>query len=203
MSHASSGCPPVTASPSHCSPQCCPALLHPMGTRAASPAGTAGMSQGSGRAHGEGCCLLQVGKGSAGTHPAAQKARKAGSRAGVHNYVLSVPVRTASPALPPSLPANLSLWTLQFYWSYSFPLDTTRSERERNSTGKKRRISRKGVWVRTRESGGGLSKGSKGGLLHSQLVELGQLLRGRRDIRAKKVIVIEYNKSHQKSRTKL
>lgn len=76
-------------------------------------------------------------------------------------------------------------------------------ERERNSTGKKRRISRKGMWVRTRESGGGLSKGSKGGLLHSQLVELGQLLRGRRDIRAKKVIVIEYNKSHQKTRTKL
>lgn len=174
-----------------------------MGTRAASPAGTAGMSQGSGRAHGEGCCLLRVGKGSAGTHPAAQKARKAGSRAGVHSYALSVPMRTSSPALPPSLPANLSLWTLQFYWSYSFPLDTTRSERERNSTGKKRRISRKGVWVRTRESGGGLSKGSKGGLLHSQLVELGQLLRGRRDIRAKKVIVIEYNKSHQKSRTKL
>lgn len=31
-------------------------------------------------------------------------------------------------------------------------------------------------------------------MLHSQLVELGQLLRGRRDIRAKKVIVIEYNK---------
>lgn len=203
MSHASSGCPPVTASSSHCSPQCCPALLHPAGTRAASLAGAVGMSQGSGWAHGEGCCLLWVGKGGAGTRPAAQKARKAGSRAGVHNYVLSVPVRTASPALPPSLPANLSLWTLQFYWSYSFPLDTTRSERERNSTGKKRRISRKGVWVRTRESGGGLSKGSKGGLLHSQLVELGQLLRGRRDIRAKKVIVIEYNKSHQKSRTKL
>lgn len=203
MSHASSGCPPVTASSSHCSPQCRPALLHPAGTRAASLAGAVGMSQGSGWAHGEGCCLLWVGKGGAGTRPAAQKARKAGSRAGVHNYVLSVPVRTASPALPPSLPANLSLWTLQFYWSYSFPLDTTRSERERNSTGKKRRISRKGVWVRTRESGGGLSKGSKGGLLHSQLVELGQLLRGRRDIRAKKVIVIEYNKSHQKSRTKL
>lgn len=33
-----------------------------------------------------------------------------------------------------------------------------------------------GGWVRTRESGGGLPKGSKGGLLHSQLMELGQLL---------------------------
>lgn len=91
----------------------------------------------------------------------------------------------------------------QLHFSYLFLLDTAIFERERNSTGKKRRISRKGVWVRTRESGGGLSKGSKGGLLHSQLVELGQLLRGRRDIRAKKVIVIEYNKSHQKARTKL
>lgn len=36
-----------------------------------------------------------------------------------------------------------------------------------------------GRWVRTRESGGGLrSEGGKGGLLHSQLVELGQLLKG-------------------------
>lgn len=38
----------------------------------------------------------------------------------------------------------------------------------------------KGVWregrVRTRESGGGLSEGGKGGLLHSQLMELCQLL---------------------------
>lgn len=33
-------------------------------------------------------------------------------------------------------------------------------------------------WVRTGEGRGGLSKGVKGGLLHSQLVELGQLLRG-------------------------
>lgn len=85
------------------------------------------------------------------------------------------------------------------YLSYLFPLNKTSLERERNSTGKKRRKSVKGIWVRTRESGGGLSKGSKGGLLHSQLVELGQLLRGRRDIRTKKVIVIEYNKSHQKN----
>lgn len=30
-------------------------------------------------------------------------------------------------------------------------------------------------WVRTRESGGGLSEGGKGGLLHSQLMELCQL----------------------------
>lgn len=36
-----------------------------------------------------------------------------------------------------------------------------------------------GTWrVRTRESGDGLSQGGKGGLLHSQLVELGQLLKG-------------------------
>ena len=34
------------------------------------------------------------------------------------------------------------------------------------------------LWVRTRESRGGLSKRGKGGLLHSQLVELGQLLKG-------------------------
>ena len=34
-----------------------------------------------------------------------------------------------------------------------------------------------GLWVRTRESGGGLSERGKGGLLHSQLVELGQLLK--------------------------
>lgn len=34
------------------------------------------------------------------------------------------------------------------------------------------------LWVRTRESRGGLSEGGKGGLLHSQLVELGQLLKG-------------------------
>lgn len=33
-------------------------------------------------------------------------------------------------------------------------------------------------WVRTRESRGGLSERGKGGLLHSQLVELAQLLRG-------------------------
>lgn len=37
---------------------------------------------------------------------------------------------------------------------------------------------REGLWVHTRESRGGLSEGGKGGLLHSQLVELGQLLRG-------------------------
>lgn len=35
---------------------------------------------------------------------------------------------------------------------------------------------RKGSWVRTGESGGGLSEGRKGGVLHGQLVELGQLL---------------------------
>lgn len=35
---------------------------------------------------------------------------------------------------------------------------------------------RKGSWVRTGESGVGLSEGRKGGLLHGQLVELGQLL---------------------------
>lgn len=34
------------------------------------------------------------------------------------------------------------------------------------------------LWVRTRESRGGLSERGKGGLLHSQLVELGQLLKG-------------------------
>lgn len=34
------------------------------------------------------------------------------------------------------------------------------------------------LWVRTRESRGGLSEGGKGRLLHGQLVELGQLLRG-------------------------
>lgn len=33
-------------------------------------------------------------------------------------------------------------------------------------------------WVRTGEGRGGLSEGGKGGLLHSQLVELAQLLRG-------------------------
>lgn len=86
--------------------------------------------------------------------------------------------------------------------SYFFSLNKLSLERQRNCIGKKRRKSVKGIWVRTRESGGGLSKGSKGGLLHSQLVELGQLLRGRRDIRTKKVIVIEY-KSHQKLRTKV
>lgn len=35
-------------------------------------------------------------------------------------------------------------------------------------------------WVRTGEGRGGLSEGGKGGLLHSQLVELAQLLRGGR-----------------------
>lgn len=116
----------------------------------------------------------------------------------------SSPVRTITPKNPSCLPINISPWTLQlqFYLPCLFPLNSMSLERERETTGKKRRISRKGMWVRTRESGGGLSKGSKGGLLHSQLVELGQLLRGRRDIRAKKVIVIEY-KSHRKSRTKL
>lgn len=43
------------------------------------------------------------------------------------------------------------------------------------SPGEKRR-SAKGSWVRTGESGVGLSEGRKGGLLHGQLVELGQLL---------------------------
>lgn len=33
-------------------------------------------------------------------------------------------------------------------------------------------------WVRTGEGRGGLSEGGKGGLLHSQLVKLAQLLRG-------------------------
>lgn len=49
------------------------------------------------------------------------------------------------------------------------------SERESESPGEKRR-SEKGSWVRTGESGVGLSEGRKGGLLHGQLVELGQLL---------------------------
>lgn len=48
-----------------------------------------------------------------------------------------------------------------------------RSERERPRV---RREVRKGGWVRTGESGVGLSEGRKGGLLHGQLVELGQLL---------------------------
>ncbi len=39
-------------------------------------------------------------------------------------------------------------------------------------------IIERALWVRTRESRGGLSKRGKGGLLHSQLVELGQLLKG-------------------------
>lgn len=109
-----------------------------------------------------------------------------------------LPIRTVTPKHLSCLPLFFSPWILQLqlYLPCLLPLNSMSLERERNSTGKKRRISRKGMWVRTRESGGGLSKGSKGGLLHSQLVELGQLLRGRRDIRAKKVIVIEYNKSH-------
>lgn len=57
------------------------------------------------------------------------------------------------------------------------------------STGTKRRKLQKGLWVRTRESRGGLSEGGKGGLLHSQLVELGQLLRVWRDIRAKRLLL--------------
>ena len=45
------------------------------------------------------------------------------------------------------------------------------------------------MWVRTRESRGGLSEGSKGRLLHSQLVELGQLLRGSgRNSRAERLL---------------
>lgn len=53
-------------------------------------------------------------------------------------------------------------------------LNTDRSERERPQV--RREEVRKGGWVRTGESGVGLSEGRKGGLLHGQLVELGQLL---------------------------
>lgn len=49
------------------------------------------------------------------------------------------------------------------------------AQKESESPGEKRR-SEKGSWVRTGESGVGLSEGRKGGLLHGQLVELGQLL---------------------------
>lgn len=62
-------------------------------------------------------------------------------------------------------------------------------DKESVSTGTKRRKLEKGSWVRTRESRGGLSEGGKGGLLHSQLVELGQLLRVRRDSRAKSLLL--------------
>lgn len=48
---------------------------------------------------------------------------------------------------------------------------------------------RRELWVRTRESRGGLSEGGKGRLLHSQLVELGQLLRGSgRNSRAERLL---------------
>jgi len=43
-----------------------------------------------------------------------------------------------------------------------------------NKAVKKKDIPR-GSRVRTRETRGGLPKGSKGGMLHSQLVKLGQL----------------------------
>lgn len=46
---------------------------------------------------------------------------------------------------------------------------------ERKAPGEKRGQKGRG-WVRTGESGVGLSEGRKGGLLHGQLVELGQLL---------------------------
>lgn len=52
----------------------------------------------------------------------------------------------------------------------------------KRSTGIDLRVYSGGVKVRTRESGGGLSKGGKGGLLHSQLMELCQLLGGGRRI---------------------
>lgn len=68
-------------------------------------------------------------------------------------------------------------------------------DKESVSTGTKRRKLQKGSWVRTRESRGGLSEGGKGGLLHSQLVELGQLLRVWRDSRAKRLLL--YDRSHQ------
>lgn len=44
--------------------------------------------------------------------------------------------------------------------------------------GKRRKHLQGTLWVRTRESRGGLSERGKGSLLHSQLVELGQLLKG-------------------------
>lgn len=47
---------------------------------------------------------------------------------------------------------------------------------QRESPQVRREEVRKGSWVRTGESGVGLSEGRKGGLLHGQLVELGQLL---------------------------
>lgn len=47
---------------------------------------------------------------------------------------------------------------------------------ERESPQVEEKEVRKGSWVRTGESGVGLSEGRKGGLLHGQLVELGQLL---------------------------
>lgn len=52
----------------------------------------------------------------------------------------------------------------------------------KRSTGIDLRVYSGGVKVRTRESGGGLSKGGKRGLLHSQLMELCQLLGGGRRI---------------------
>lgn len=47
---------------------------------------------------------------------------------------------------------------------------------QKESPQVRRQEVRKGSWVRTGESGVGLSEGRKGGLLHGQLVELGQLL---------------------------
>lgn len=197
----------------HCSPQV--PGQHPQPVLSHSPWEKGDVPPRSRSVHGGKCYLLWAGKGRRLVLIAsAGKASKARSKVSVASQDQSVrawlmaessPVRIVTPKHQSSIPVNLSPWTLQLqlYLPYLFPLNSMSLERERNSTGKKRRISRKGVWVRTRESGGGLSKGSKGGLLHSQLVELGQLLRGRRDIRAKKVIVIEYNKSHQKSRTKL
>lgn len=230
-SHAVSGCPPINVAPygRGSFPFLSPLLgCHPaqLGTaprrcrgsipsRCHSPWEKGDVPPRSRSLHGGKCYLLWAGKGGRLVLiTSAGKASKAGSKVSVASQdqsgrawlmAESSPVRIVTPKHQSSIPVNLSPWTLQlrFYLPYLFPLNSMSSERERNSTGKKRRISRKGVWVRTRESGGGLSKGSKGGLLHSQLVELGQLLRGRRDIRAKKVIVIEYNKSHQKSRTKL
>lgn len=176
---------------------------HPRPAWSHSPWESRDVPLGSRSVHSRGCYLLWAGKDvRLALIASAGKASKAGSKVSVTSQeqsrhaqltAESSPVRTVTPKHLSCLPVNLSPWTLQlqFYLPCLFPLKSMSLERERNSTGKKRRISRKGMWVRTRESGGGLSKGSKGGLLHSQLVELGQLLRGRRDIRAKKVIVIE------------
>lgn len=90
------------------------------------------------------------------------------------------PTRPASAVCSP-LPEHCKiqhpeLWQHLRYSLHRRELRAKERERKRESESPGEKRSEKGSWVRTGESGVGLSEGRKGGLLHGQLVELGQLL---------------------------